>query len=141
MARETKRERTARRTAELAADAAGLLEVEPAAEAPSDDLDEAEEAVVAAPSGTVEITVEDDASPERLDAALARRIPGLSRSRLKSLIGEGQVTLGGATVTDASRKINAGARLVVALPAPKPAAPEAEDIPLDIVHELSLIHI
>lgn len=134
MARETKRERTARRAAELAADAATLPEVDPAAE-PSEDLDEEVDAAVAPAAGAITIDIEAEASAERLDAALARRIPGLSRSRLKTLIGEGRVTLGGATVTDASRKINAGTRIVVDLPAPTPAAPEPEDIPLDIVFE------
>ncbi len=135
MTRETRRERLARRAAELAADAAGLLDVDPTVAA-TDDLDEVEEEAAEAPgAGPVEITIEADAPAERLDAALARRIPSLSRSRLKSLIGEGRVTLGGATVTDASRKINAGAVVVVDLPAPKAAAPEPEDIPLDIVHE------
>jgi 23S rRNA pseudouridine1911/1915/1917 synthase len=134
MARETKRERTARRAAELAADAAALPEVDPAAE-PSEDLDEEVDAAVAPAAGALTIDIEAEASAERLDAALARRIPGLSRSRLKALIGEGRVTLGGATVTDASRKINAGARIVVDLPEPAPAVPEAEAIPLDIVFE------
>ena len=106
MARETKRERTARRAAELAADAAGLVEAEPTSAEPSEDLDDEDEteAAVATPAaGPIAIDVEAEASAERLDAALARRIPTLSRSRLKALIGEGRVTLDGTLVTDASR--------------------------------------
>mgnify|MGYP001618352198 CR=1 FL=1 len=135
MARETKRERMARRAAELAADAAGLPIVEATAAEPTEDLDDEDEAVAAPSAGPIAIDVEAEASAERLDAALARRIPGLSRSRLKTLIGEGRVTLDGTLVPDASRKINAAAHRVGDLPAPAAAAPEAEDIPLAIVHE------
>lgn len=138
MVRLTKRERTERRrtveaeaAAELEAAATGLPPV------PADDLDdEPEQDAPAAPTGgSVDLVIEAGAAPERLDAALARRIPDVSRSRLKALIGEGRVALDGATVTDASRKINAGARLSVDLPAPAPAAPEPEAIPLDVLHE------
>ena len=135
MVRETKRERMDRKAAEWAS---SLTEPPPVTDADDlgDDLEANDPGAEAAPgAGPITIDIEAEASTERLDAALARRIPGLSRSRLKSLIGEGRVTLGGATVTDASRKINAGARIVVDLPAPTPAAPEAEDIPLDIVFE------
>lgn len=135
MVRETKRERMARIAAAYEADAAGLPEVDAAM--PADDLDETEDesAAPAPTAGPIDIEIEAEASAERLDAALARRIPSLSRSRLKALIGEGRVTLDGTLVTDASRKINASARIVVDLPAPAAAKPEPEDIPLDIVHE------
>ncbi|MCE1237538.1 MAG: RluA family pseudouridine synthase [Hyphomicrobiales bacterium] len=135
MVRETKRERMDRKAAEWAE---SLTEPPPATDADDlgDDLEADDPGAEAAPdAGAITIDVEAEASAERLDAALARRIPGLSRSRLKALIGEGRVTLGGATVTDASRKINAGARIVVDLPAPVAAAPQAEDIPLDVVFE------
>ena len=139
MVRETKRERTARRAAEFAADAAGPPEPAAIEEAAGeaigpDDLDEIEESAAEAPVGRAEITIEAGAASERLDAALAKRIPALSRSRLKTLIGEGRVRIDGATVTDASRKINAGT-ITVDLPAPTPATPEPEAIPLTIVHE------
>ncbi len=131
--RETKRERMARKAAEWAE---SLAEPPPVVEDVEslDDIDTEEDA--AAPgAGPIEIEIEAGASSERLDAALARRISTLSRSRLKSLIGEGRVSIDGATVIDASRKINAGARVVVDLPAPTPAAPQPEAIPLDVLHE------
>ena len=136
MVRLTKRERTERRR-ELEAEAA-LEATAPVAPEASDDLDidvDGEEAAPMPGAGPVEIVIEADAAPERLDAALARRIPSLSRSRLKTLIGEGRVALDGATVTDASRKINAGARLAVDLPPAAPAAPQPEAIPLDVLFE------
>ena len=143
MVRDTKRERMARKAAEWAESLA-----EPSAtataEGPRDDLDRddldgdelgTETDAAAASAGPIEIAIEAGAPAERLDAALARRITTLSRSRLKSLIGEGRVTIDGATVTDASRKINAGARVVVDLPAPTPAAPQPEAIPLEVLFE------
>ena len=133
MVRETKRERMARKATEWAES----LTEPPSVVEDAETLDELEPEEAGPPpgAGPVEITIEAGAPSERLDAALARRIDTLSRSRLKSLIGEGRVSIDGATVTDASRKINAGARVVVDLPAPAPAAPAAEAIPLDVIHE------
>lgn len=94
----------------------------------------------AAGARRIELVVEADAAPERLDAALARRLSQdpelpLSRSRLKALIQDGRVAVDGATVDDPSAKINAGQTAVLQVPAPAPAAPEAEAIPLAVVHE------
>ncbi|TBW35124.1 RluA family pseudouridine synthase [Siculibacillus lacustris] len=102
---------------------------------PTIDPDDLEIEAGASAAGPIEIEIEAGSPPERLDAALARRIATLSRSRLKALIGEGRVTLDGVTLEDASRKINAGARLIVDVPAPSPALPEPEDIPLTVLHE------
>lgn len=138
MVRETKRERMERKAAEWSASLAepGAAPATAAADLADDaeiDLDAEEE--VAPTAGPIEITIEAGAPSERLDAALARRIATLSRSRLKSLIGEGRVTIDGGTVTDASRKINAGMRITVDPPAPAPATPQPEAIPLDVLFE------
>jgi 23S rRNA pseudouridine1911/1915/1917 synthase len=98
------------------------------------DLDETEPTSLLA-AGPVDVEIETGAKAERLDAALAKRMPGLSRSRLKTLITDGQVTLGGVTVKDPSRRVNAGDRLTVEVPETAPALPEGEAIPLHIVHE------
>jgi 23S rRNA pseudouridine1911/1915/1917 synthase len=71
----------------------------------------------------------------RLDAFLAAALPGFSRSRLKSLILAGQVTIGGATVVEPKRPVNSGERIRVGVPAPVAAEPGGEPIPLDIVYE------
>ena len=71
----------------------------------------------------------------RLDRVLAASIPGLSRSRLKALILAGEVTLGGRTIRDPGHRVNAGDTIAVAIPAPEPAAPAGEDIPLNVVFE------
>jgi 23S rRNA pseudouridine1911/1915/1917 synthase len=72
---------------------------------------------------------------ERLDRVLARRQEGFSRSRLKGLILAGAVAIDGTTVRDPSRCVNLGESITIAVPPDEPAAPGAEDIPLDIVYE------
>ena len=76
-----------------------------------------------------------EAGKARLDKMLADLVPEISRSRLKALVEGGHVTVDGAAVTDASRKIGAGAVLTVRVPPAEPATPEGEDIPLDVVFE------
>ena len=70
----------------------------------------------------------------RLDKALAEA-SGLSRERVKALIGEGRVTVGGAAVASASARAAAGERFAIHLP--PPADPQAcpQDIPLSIAFE------
>jgi 23S rRNA pseudouridine1911/1915/1917 synthase len=75
-----------------------------------------------------------DATGERLDAWLARNLPALSRSRLQSLIGGGHVLLDGAR-TRPSARLRPGQAVRVHVPAPLPAEPQAEDIPIAVVHE------
>ena len=70
----------------------------------------------------------------RLDRALADAT-GLSRERVKALLGDGRITLDGRTATQASLKPAAGTAFRVAVPAAVPAQAAAQDIPLVIVHE------
>ncbi len=72
---------------------------------------------------------------ERLDRTLAAALPDFSRARIQSLIRDGQARVDGAVVTQASRKLVAGARITLAVPPPLSATPEGETIPLAIVHE------
>jgi 23S rRNA pseudouridine1911/1915/1917 synthase len=71
---------------------------------------------------------------QRLDRALAD-VTGLSRERIKALLGEGRVSLAGRTVLQASLKPEAGTPFAVAVPEAAPAEAEAQDIPLVIVFE------
>ncbi len=71
---------------------------------------------------------------QRLDKALADA-SGLSRERIKALIGEGAVTLGGAPVAQASAKAAQGAVWAIRVPAPTAASAAPQDIPLVIVYE------
>jgi len=72
---------------------------------------------------------------ERLDRVLASHMTDLSRSRLKTLVLAGQVTIDGAPVLDPGRKVRADDAIAITVPAPEPAEPRAEPIPLSIVYE------
>lgn len=71
---------------------------------------------------------------QRLDKALAEA-SGLSRERIKALMGEGRVTLGGKPASQASFKPEAGTTFAIAVPAVTPSEAQAQDIPLSIVFE------
>lgn len=59
----------------------------------------------------------------------------LTRSRISALIEEGRCMLDGKPCTKAGLRPPAGHRLSLTVPAPKPAAPQAEDLPLEILYE------
>src|ERR1019366_5256614 len=65
--------------------------------------------------------------------------PALSRSRLKALILDGQVTIQGAiaarTIRDPASHVNSGDTVTVTLPAPEQPKPAGETIPLNVVYE------
>jgi 23S rRNA pseudouridine1911/1915/1917 synthase len=71
---------------------------------------------------------------QRLDRWLAAELPDLSRARLQALIEAGSVLLDGHA-TRGSARVKAGQSATVVVPAAVPAEPQAEDIPLRIVHE------
>jgi 23S rRNA pseudouridine1911/1915/1917 synthase len=72
---------------------------------------------------------------ERLDRVLAAHLGGLSRTRLKHLILEGNVAREGATISDPSTRVKPGDSYVVTVPAPVADRPAAQSIPLDIRYE------
>ena len=74
------------------------------------------------------------ADGRRLDVLLSEQ-SGLTRSRVATLMEEGQVTVDGAPVTKAGLKAKPGQTITLTIPAPKPATPEAQDIPLTILYE------
>ncbi|WP_246272863.1 RluA family pseudouridine synthase [Oricola thermophila] len=81
-------------------------------------------------------TAGDEAAGARLDQWLAGVTPhDLSRSRIKQLIEQGQVSLNGEVVTEARRKLRPGDRIELVRPEPRPAEPEAEAIPLTVLYE------
>ncbi len=71
---------------------------------------------------------------QRLDKALAEA-SGLSRERVKALLGEGRITLAGKTASQPSLKPAAGTPFRIAVPAAIPAEAAAQDIPLAVVYE------
>jgi 23S rRNA pseudouridine1911/1915/1917 synthase len=82
---------------------------------------------------SVEVGVEDAGA--RLDRVLAMHVTALSRTRIKALVLAGRVAIGGRTIRDPGHHVNAGDWLTVQVPPPEEPAPQAEDIPLAIVHE------
>ena len=82
-----------------------------------------------------EVVIAADEAGERLDRVLAARIEGLSRSRLKTLILGGQVAIGSRTIRDPGYRVNAAETVLVAVPPPEDAQPQAEAIALNVVFE------
>lgn len=75
-----------------------------------------------------------DRADERLDAALARLVPELTRSRAQRLIAEGAVTRGGSPVKK-NEKLPAGTVLELTLPDVQEVPIAAQQIPLDVRYE------
>lgn len=80
------------------------------------------------------LIVPEEASGQRLDAFLASRMPGQSRSSLQRLIEDGQVLLDGKQPRSSCR-LEVGQQVLVTVPAPVPTTPLAEAIPLKVVYE------
>ncbi len=74
------------------------------------------------------------ADGRRLDVLLSEA-SGLTRSRVASLMEEGHVTVDGTPVTKAGLKAKPGQTVALVIPAPKAAAPQAQDIPLTILYQ------
>src|SRR5437660_9428979 len=82
-----------------------------------------------------ELVVAAEEEGSRLDRVLAQRVAELSRSRHKSLILAGRVTIDGATIRDPGHKVNAGGTIDLQLPPPEDGAVGAENIPLEVAYE------
>jgi 23S rRNA pseudouridine1911/1915/1917 synthase len=87
-----------------------------------------------APPGTVVAILGAEAAGGRLDKALAEAAPELSRARIQALMAQGQVSLAGRVLTSGSAKAEAG-RYEIVVPAPTPAEPAPEAIPLTVLFE------
>ena len=70
----------------------------------------------------------------RLDVQLAEATP-LSRSRIAALLAEGACTVAGKPARKAGLKPTAGADIVLTVPDPRPAQPQPEDLPLEILYQ------
>lgn len=83
----------------------------------------------------IDIVAAPEDAGQRLDAFLAARAGELSRSRAKTLIEEGAVSIDGKVETTPRTSVKAGSTYSVAMPPPVAAEPQAENIPLDILFE------
>jgi 23S rRNA pseudouridine1911/1915/1917 synthase len=75
-----------------------------------------------------------DEAGARVDRFIARRLPSLSRSQIQRLIRSGLVTAASRPVK-ASAVVTAGMVVHVTVPAPRPASPAAEALPIAILHD------
>ena len=82
---------------------------------------------------TLEVT--EDAVGTRVDRWLATELADLTRSRLKNLIKEGNLTRNGQAFADQSCKIRLGETYQLILPPIAEAIPQPEDIPLEVLFE------
>ncbi|GAB2176351.1 RluA family pseudouridine synthase [Dongia sp. agr-C8] len=86
-------------------------------------------------STRIEIAIAEAQAGERLDRALAAARPELSRSRIKALIEQGHLHLGGGTIKDPALRVKPGQVFTLEIPPAAPAAPQGQAIDLKIVYE------
>jgi 23S rRNA pseudouridine1911/1915/1917 synthase len=75
-----------------------------------------------------------DLAGTRLDAAVARLAPDLSRARVRKLLDAGHVRVDGRAAKPSAR-LRGGERVEVELPPPEPSGLVAQDLPLAVLHE------
>jgi 23S rRNA pseudouridine1911/1915/1917 synthase len=76
----------------------------------------------------------EDHAGQRVDRFLAEAA-GLSRSRVKALIEQGQAFRDGTALTAPAEAVRAGGHYRLVLPVPQPATPAAQQIPFPILFE------
>ena len=81
-----------------------------------------------------EIIITSETEGKRLDAVLAEKTDGLSRSFLQKLFEEGKVFRNGKLCSKKEKGVE-GDCILVQIPAPEKLEVEAEDIPLEIIYE------
>jgi 23S rRNA pseudouridine1911/1915/1917 synthase len=91
-------------------------------------------------TGKQEVTVTGNEGSPRLDRVLAAHLADLSRSRLKALILDGQVSIAGKTagpavIRDPAYHVAGGDTIIIDVPEVADAEPKGEQIALDIVYE------
>ena len=84
---------------------------------------------------TIILTAEATDAGERTDRFIAGKLEDVSRSRIKTLIKEGALTCNGALLTDPNASVVEEAEYRLNVPEPRPATPEPQDIPLNILFE------
>ena len=73
---------------------------------------------------------------KRLDVFLSEQTDEVTRSRIKKLIEEGQVSVNGVTVTKAGDGVKTGDSVSLIIPEAVEYAVQAENIPIDIVYPM-----
>ncbi len=87
-------------------------------------------------AGIRKVLTADENAEGRLDAWMTGQLgEEFSRSRVKALIKEGQVSVGGKILADPQKKVRPGDTFEILLPEPEDPTPKGENIPLDILYE------
>lgn len=76
-----------------------------------------------------------DAPYKRLDVFLSGQTEEITRSRLKKLIEEGNVSVNGSTITKAGAELKIGDAVEICIPEAVEYSVKAENIPIEIVYE------
>lgn len=84
---------------------------------------------------TITITVEKGEGKQRLDKFLAHRLSSLTRTRIKALMDDKRLNHCGEIITSASHKVREGDVYTLTVPPAIDPVPQAENIPLTIIHE------
>ncbi|HEX2342679.1 MAG TPA: RluA family pseudouridine synthase [Vicinamibacterales bacterium] len=90
--------------------------------------------MTAADAEHLQVEVGDEHDGLRLDQFLANVLPHQSRSQIQRLIRDGLVQTQ-ARHTRPSTPVHAGDRIAVEIPAPAPAVPQAQELPLPILYD------
>lgn len=72
---------------------------------------------------------------DRLDVAIARAFPDVTRSRAAALVKDGAVAVDGKVLHRPAASVAVGSTLTVEIPAPEPSDAIPEDLPIHVVHE------
>lgn len=83
----------------------------------------------------LEFSVPPDATGVRLDKFLASEVPNQSRSQIQRLIEEGRVSLPRVKTVKANTPVQEGDLVTLDVPAPAPASPDPEDLPIEILFD------
>ena len=83
---------------------------------------------------TLTFVISPELSGKRADTVLPGLLPDLTRSRIKKLIEDKNILVGGSPIKP-SRKLGPGETVLVTIPAPAPLEAEPEDIPIGVIYE------
>lgn len=86
------------------------------------------------PAERIDLDVADDDAGSRLDQFIASRLGDRTRSQIKRLIGEGRVALDRTTARPGTA-VRSGDVVRIVIPAPAPAAPRPEALPLAVLYD------
>lgn len=85
------------------------------------------------------VSVAPEAAGERLDIYLALKLPTLSRSQIKRLLDEGQISNPNGQSVKRGQKLKGGEIFDIFIPEPRPIEARPQEIPLKVLYEDSSI--